>query len=406
MTRALEGLRILDFTQVLAGPFCAQQLAMLGADIIKIEPPETGDQMRNRVIPGRYADIGLSAGFLAMNMGKRSLALDLKSQQGRDVMAELLRGADGLVHNFRAGVVERLGLDYETVRAIRHDIVCTAITGFGLEGPRSADPAYDGAIQAASGMMANNGTPDSGPLRTGYFAVDMMTGMSAAFAMTAALMRRERTGEGQLVDVAMLDAAMTLQAAGFSRAMIDETPDLRLGNQSATGAPTADSFPTGDGMLASAALMPNHIRGMFEELGIDDLLDDPRCATPQARRENRTLVRSAVIEALAKDSAENWEQRLARRGVPVARINSLTDLCGMAQLAHRNILTRMDSPPGVDGPLTLVGAPYVASVDGPRASRPPPVLGQHSREILGELGLDDDRIDSLVAEGVVGQADP
>ena len=401
MSKALEGIRILDLSQVLAGPFCGQQLAMLGADVIKVEPPGMGDQMRNRVLPSRLASADMAAGFLTMNIGKRSLTLDLKSERGKAILLDLIRGADAILHNFRAGVVDRLGLDYESVRAVNPSIVYTAISGFGSTGPKAGDAAYDGAVQAASGMMANNGTQESGPLRTGFFPVDMMSGMAAAFATTAALLRKQRTGEGQMVDVAMLDCAIALQAANFGRLLIDGTPDMLLGNQSATAVPSANSFPTGDGAMLSAAIMPNHVQELFEELGIDHLLEDPRFATSKGRIQNKQLVRDAMIEALKNDTAENWEKRLAARGVPIARINSIAETCALEQLTHRRILTDVPRAQGVDEDLRLVGAPFTNSVDGPEALLPPPALGQHSREILAQLGIDDEAFASLVDDGVV-----
>lgn len=406
MAKALEGLRVLDFTQVLAGPFCAQQLALLGADVVKIEPPDGGDRMRSRVLPSRLADVGMAAAFLTMNMSKRSLALDLKAPRGREIALALVRGADAMVHNFRAGVVDRLGLDYASARAANPSIVYTAITGFGSAGPRAGDAAYDGAVQAASGMMANNGTPETGPLRTGYFPVDMMTGMSAAFATTAALLRRERGGGGQMVDVAMLDCAVALQAAGFARAAIDGTPDLRIGNRSAAGAPTADSFPAADGALMAAAVMPNHVRAFLEEAGIAHMLDDPRFATPEARIANEVPLRAAIVAALAADTAANWEKRLAARGVPVARIASVAEAAQAEQLAHRGVLAVAPRPRGVKEDLRLVGAPYTASEDGPEAALPPPALGEHSREVLAEIGIAGAEFDALVAEGAVREAAP
>ena len=175
MSKAFDGVTVLDLSQVLAGPSCGMQLGLLGANIIKIEPPSGGDQMRNRVLESQFSDIGMAAGFLAMNIGKRSLGLDIKSEKGKEILFALIKKSDVILHNFRAGVVDRLGLDYESVRAINPSIVYTVISGFGAKGPRSADPAYDGAVQAAAGMMANNGTAESGPLRTGYMPVDLMT---------------------------------------------------------------------------------------------------------------------------------------------------------------------------------------------------------------------------------------
>jgi crotonobetainyl-CoA:carnitine CoA-transferase CaiB-like acyl-CoA transferase len=402
MSKAFEGIRVLDLSQVLAGPSCGLQLALLGADVIKIEPPKGGDQMRNRVLASRLSDQDMAAGFLTMNIGKRSLALDIKSEKGKAILIDLIKGADAILHNFRAGVVDRLGLDYESVRAINPSIVYTVISGFGRAGPKSGDPAYDGAVQAASGMMANNGTPESGPLRTGYMPIDMMTGMSAAFATTAALLRKQRTGEGQMVDVAMLDCAIVLQAASYARHIVDDVQDSRIGNQSIAGIPTASSFPTADGSMLSAAIMPNHVKGFFEVLGIDDMLDDPKFSTREALIENKEEVRARMIEALKADTAANWEEKLVANGVPIAKINTMAEVLELEQLTHRNIITPIARPEGIDEDFALIGAPYVTDTDGPGTDLPPPRLGQHSREVLADLGITGDAAEALIADGVVG----
>ena len=210
MGQAFDGIRVIDFTQVLSGPFLTLQLALLGAEVIKVEPPVGGDQMRDRMLPSPHASHGMASPFLALNHSKQSLALDLKDPRGRLIALDLIRGADVVVHNFRAGVIDRLDLGWEAVRAVNPKLVYCALTGYGSTGPKAAEAAYDGAVQAASGMMASNGHPASGPTRTGYFPVDLFTGACGAFAVAAALFRRERTGEGQYVDLSMLDAALAI----------------------------------------------------------------------------------------------------------------------------------------------------------------------------------------------------
>ena len=405
MSKAFDGVTVLDLSQVLAGPSCGMQLALLGANIIKIEPPSGGDQMRNRVLGSQFSDIGMAAAFLGMNIGKRSLGLDIKSEKGKEILFALIKKSDVILHNFRAGVVDRLGLDYESVRAINPIIVYTVISGFGAKGPRSADPAYDGAVQAAAGMMANNGTAESGPLRTGYMPVDLMTGMTAAYATTAALLRKQKTGKGQMVDVAMLDCAITLGSANFSRSEVDDIPDMLIGNQSIAGAPTASSFPTAEGLILTAAIMPNHVEAFFDELGLREMLNDPKFATREARIENKEMVRDAMIEALKSDTAENWEKRLAPRGVPVAKINSVKETARLEQLQYRNILTAVPAAKGMANGYKLPGAPFTNSEDGPEVMRPAPVLGQHTVEILEEIGIDKSAISTLAAEGVICKDD-
>ena len=401
MSKAFDGVTVLDLSQVLAGPSCGMQLALLGANIIKIEPPSGGDQMRNRVLGSQFSDIGMAAAFLGMNIGKRSLGLDVKSEKGKEILFALIKKSDVILHNFRAGVVDRLGLDYESVRAMNPSIVYTVISGFGARGPRSADPAYDGAVQAAAGMMANNGTAESGPLRTGYMPVDLMTGMTAAYATTAALLRKQKTGKGQMVDVAMLDCAITLSSANFSRSEVDDIPDMLIGNQSIAGAPTASSFPTAEGSILTAAIMPNHVEAFFDELGLREMLNDPKFATREARMENKEIVRDAMIEALKWDTAENWEKRLAPRGVPVAKINSVQETARLEQLQYRNILTAVPAAKGMANGYKLPGAPFTNSEDGPEVMRPAPVLGQHTVEILEEIGIEKSIISTLAAEGVI-----
>ena len=401
MSKAFEGITVLDLSQVLAGPSCGMQLALLGANIIKIEPPTGGDQMRNRVLESQFSAIGMAAGFLAMNIGKRSLGLDIKSEKGKEILFSLIKKSDVILHNFRAGVVDRLGLDYESVKATNPSIVYTVISGFGARGPRSADPAYDGAIQAAAGMMANNGTAESGPLRTGYMPVDLMTGMTAAYATTAALLRKQKTGEGQMVDVAMLDCAITLGSANFARSEVDDVPDMLIGNQSITSVPTASSFPTADGSILTAAIMPNHVEAFFDEIGLKEMLNDPKFATREARIENKEIVRDAMIEALQSDTAENWEKRLAPRGVPVAKINSVSETSKLEQLKYRNILAKVPAAKGMKNGFKLPGAPFTNSEDGPEVMRPAPVLGQHTEEILEEIGIDKSTISILEAEGII-----
>ncbi len=403
MTQDLEGIKILDFTQILAGPFAAQQLGLLGADVIKIEPVNGGDQMRDRMLPSRLANVGMASAFMTLNLGKRSLALDLKHPDGRATAMRLIGQSDVMLHNFRAGVVDRLGLDWPRVRAVNPRLVYCSISGFGNLGPRSRDAAFDGAIQAASGMMSNNGHPDTGPTRTGYFPVDMMTGMTAAFAVSAALLRRQRTGRGKAVDVAMLDSAITLQAAAFAQYFVDENPGGLTGNSSTTGAPSADRFSTADGLVLMSAVSQSHVEALCTEMGIADRLEDPRFATAAARAANAAEFRNVLDAAFASDSAENWSRRLSACGVPVSRVNSIAGAAAERQLEHRGVFVDVRGVAGVDAGVRLVGAAFTADEAGPQVSRPPPALGEHSREVLVSFGFDHGEIDRLIAAGVVAE---
>lgn len=402
MTQAFQGIRVIDFTQVLSGPFLTLQLALLGADVVKIEPPDGGDQMRDRMLPSPHAAHGMASPFLALNHSKRSLALDLKHPRGREIALDLIRGADVVVHNFRAGVVDRLDLGWDTVREVNPRIVYCALTGYGSTGPKAAEAAYDGAVQAASGMMSSNGHAATGPTRTGYFPVDLFTGACGAFAVAAALFRRERTGEGQCIDLAMLDSALAIQAPSVCQFTVDGTVPGLIGNSSATHLPTADCFPTGDGLVLMSATMQHHAEAIFEEAGIGHLLQDPRFADTAARRANAAAVRAAIVEAFAADSAAGWARRLGARGVPIAKVNSIAEAVAEPQLAHRRILVDVAAPRGFDTPLRLTGAPFVTDVDGPAPSAPPPVLGQDGEAVLNDLGLGPAAIAELRAAGALG----
>ncbi len=254
MTQAFSGLRVLDFTQVLAGPFATQQLAVLGADVIKIEQPGTGDQTRGLMNARAAAGPGMSPSFLTCNLNKRSLALDLKAPEAGEIVRRLVAASDAVVENFRPGVMTRLGLDYPALSAVRPDLVYCSISGYGQRGPRAGTGAYDGAIQADSGMMAITGHPETGPTRTGYMPVDMATALNTAFVLAAALYRRLATGQGQYLDVAMMDTAMVLQASQISNHLVNgEIPQL-IANRSPTGQPTANVFRAADGYLQVIAL--------------------------------------------------------------------------------------------------------------------------------------------------------
>jgi len=401
MTQAFEGIRVIDFTQVLSGPFLTLQLALLGAEVVKVEPPEGGDQMRDRMLPSPHASHGMASPFLALNHSKQSLALDLKHPGGRAIALDLIRGADVVVHNFRAGVVDRLDLGWETVRRVNPRVVYCALTGYGSTGPKAAEAAYDGAVQAASGMMASNGHAATGPTRTGYFPVDLFTGACGAFAVAAALFRRERTGEGQCIDLAMLDSALAIQAPSVCQYTVDGMVPGLIGNSSATHLPTADCFPTGDGLVLMSATMQHHAEAIFDEAGIGHLLQDPRFADTAARRANAAAVRQTIVEAFASDSAAGWARRLGARGVPIAKVNSIAEAVAEPQLAHRGILVDVQAPRGFEAPLQLTGAPFVTDTDGPAASCPPPVLGQDSAAVLRGLGLDEGAIAGLRDAGVI-----
>lgn len=395
MARAFEGIRVIDFTQVLAGPFCAEQLALLGADVIKIEQPPKdgpngekiggGDQGRSLMADSDVGKLGMSAIFLSVNAGKRSIALDLKAPETRPILEKLVASADVVVQNFKAGAIDRLGFGYEWAKSIKADIVYCSISGYGQDGPYAGAPAYDGAIQATAGMMALTGHPESGPTRVGFNVVDMATGVTAAFAISSALFRRAQTGEGQHLDVAMLDTAITMAAQPFVNFKATGTVQQLLGNSSPVFEPTAGLFKTGDGNVMISALTDRHWRGICKAIGQEELAEDPRFVNSEARKANADVVKSMMEAGLATASAFEWEKRLADCGVPAAPQLPVSEVLDHPALAHRDVLLEFTGIPGIERPLMGIGAGFKANVDGPKSDRPPPMLDQHRDEILGEL---------------------
>ncbi len=401
MTQAYAGIRVLDFTQVLAGPFAVQQFAALGADVIKIEAPGSGDQTRGLMNARAAAGIGLAPSFLTCNLGKRSLALDLKAAEAGDIVTRLVQNADVVVENFRPGVMARLGLDYEALSRHRPDLIYCSISGYGQKGPRSGTAAYDGAIQADSGMMSITGHPSTGPTRTGYMGVDMATALATAFAISSALYRRLATGQGQYLDVAMMDTAMSLQAPQVANLLVNgDVPGL-IGNRSPTGQPTANVFRTADGYLQVVALRDAQIEGLFRTIGCADALADPRFATLDARLAHYDEVVALVESRLTTASTAHWLAELTRCSVPAAPIRSLAEAVDDEQFAHRSTLVEVPAPGNTEQRHRLVQGGFVSAEDGPASPRPAPLLGEHGREILEEIGYPGAAIDALAARGVI-----
>ena len=401
MTKAFMGIRVLDFSQVLAGPSCTQQLALLGADVIKIEEPTVGDQSRTIMADNDIGRIGMSPYFLSMNANKRSMTLDIKHPRAAEVLARLAATADVVVQNFRAGVLTRLGFGYEAVRAIKPDIIYCSISGYGQEGPFAAAPAYDGAVQAVSGLMAVTGRPDGPPTRVGSSIVDLSTAMMAAFAVASALFRRATTGEGQHLDVAMFDTALALMAPMASVWQNTGRAPERLGNGSPAYLPTADSFPVGGGEILIAALTEKQWLGICTAIDRPDLASDPRFSSTETRRANAALLRAVLIEAFQSADAAEWETRLSAAGVPAAPVLDLQDALKHPQLAYRNIVSRLPGAPGIDREIALSGSGFVAGPDGPEVMASPPAKGQHTEAILCEVGYSTAEIATLQSERVV-----
>ena len=395
MAQAFSGIRILDFSQVIAGPYAAQMCNMLGAEVVKIEQPGVGDQMRGLLQVADPEFPTMSPGFISYNSGKRSLAIDLKAPDAKDVIMRLVEKSDVVVENFRAGVIDKLGFGYEAIKAVKPDIIYCSISGYGQKGPKAGVPAYDGAVQAASGMMACTGHPESGPTRTTYLPIDITTGLTAAFAISSALFRRSQTGEGQYLDVAMLDAAVTLQSAHYANFMMGGPEPGLIGNTSPAGYPTADSFETSNGHVLTSVITEAQVASMFKVLGLSEMLDDPKFKDNAGRIANRDEVLTALRAAFKTRSSEEWSDELQAARVPISKVRRVSEVCADPQMETRGILADVPKPGSKEASMKAVGAAFVTNVDGPAVRAAAPDIGEHSQTVLKELGYSDAEISDL-----------
>jgi crotonobetainyl-CoA:carnitine CoA-transferase CaiB-like acyl-CoA transferase len=402
MSQALQGLRVLDLTNVLAGPYCAYQLALLGAEVIKIEVPGEGDLARQLGADAALNARHMGASFLAQNAGKKSLTLNLKSDAGKDVLRRLVRSADVLVENFRPGVMQRLGLSYETLCAENPGLVYCAISGFGQDGPLKGAPAYDQIIQGLSGMMSITGDAGSAPLRVGYPVADTLAGMVAAFAINGALVRRSRTGEGGLVDVAMLDCALASMGWVVSNYLIAKVQPEPHGNDNFTAAPSG-AFRAQDGMLNIAANKQEQFVALVRALDLPELADDPRFAQREARKRHRVALSALLEDKLRQRPCAEWEKLLNKIGIPAGAVLTVPQALSLPQVRERELLKTFDAVPGLDleDGLTVSRAGFKLSGGDPDVCTPPPTLGQHTDELLHDIGYSADEIAQLRHAGAV-----
>jgi formyl-CoA transferase/CoA:oxalate CoA-transferase len=389
-TATLAGIRVLDLTSSLAGPSCTQLLAALGADVVKVEHPRRGDEARAWGPP--FAPAG-SALFFAANAGKRSLALDVSEPAGRDVLLRLAERADVFVQSLRPGTAERLGLGPDAVRALNPALVYCSVAAYGRTGPLAHLPGYDPLIQAAAGIVSVTGEPDRPGVRVGTSIVDLATGLWAAFAILAALHERSRTGAGRTVDVSLYETALALipyQLAGYLET--GERP-RRHGTAFPLIVPY-QVFATQDGELMVAAANDGLFRRLCDTLGAPALADDPRFATNPLRIEHRDALIPELAERFAAEGSPHWLARLAAAGVPAAPVRDVGEVAEHEQTRALGILQEL-------GGRTTVAPPFALDGERPRHAAPPPLLGEHSRELLRDAGYADGEIDALVAAGVV-----
>ncbi len=368
MERLLEGVRVVDLTHAYAGPLCTYNLALLGADVIKVEPPDGGDDFR----------VWLETSFVALNAGKRSIVLDLKSEDGRENLRRLLAGADVLVENYRPGVAARLGIDWDELRESNPRLVYCSITGFGNEGPLRDAPSIEWAMQAAAGLSAEYLSDDDPPDRQGLAVVDAASGLTAVTAILAALYRRVQTGQGARLDVAMLDAAFGLLSAPVAEAA---NPGARRGPPR----PASGRFHASDRAVYVSAVHEKWFRGLCEALEAPELLDDPRFAAPADRADHRDELHALLAERFGTRTAEEWQQELNARGIPASVVRTLEEAVRHPQTVERRLLHEVDSP---RGRVSVMGNPFsLPGVDQRPHPARVPELGEHTDEILAEIEL-------------------
>ncbi|MCW5748208.1 MAG: CoA transferase [Alphaproteobacteria bacterium] len=407
MFTPLAAKRVVDLTHVLAGPYVTHVLRQLGADVIKIERPGTGDVMRAGQ-PG-VSPPGFGAQFVGLNAGKRSLALDLKQARGQDILRRLVAQADVLVENLRPGELRRLKFDYETVSALNPRLVYCSISGWGQTGAFAQRAGYDQAIQAATGVMMMQGEPGEPPLKIGFPAIDIATGMNGACAVLAALLERERTGRGCRIDVAMADSALMLMIPATSNWTVGRLPSERFGNRSLASSPTSGVFETADGWLSVAANTPEQGRRALQIIGRPELQDDPRFALAGAKGGFFVVAdldgaRAAFAAALRARSAGDWETAFNEAGIACAAIRSIDAYLDGAYRQTPGVLHGIARQPGYDRPVETLGAGFRVDAAAVGADAPAPALGGDSRSVLRELGLSDDDIVSLERDNVVQAA--
>jgi crotonobetainyl-CoA:carnitine CoA-transferase CaiB-like acyl-CoA transferase len=400
MAALLAGTRILDLTNVLAGPFCCYQIAQLGAEVIKVEVPSSGDLARQLGADPELNRRGMGASFLAQNAGKRSITLNLKHPSGREAFRRLVATSDAVVENFRPGVMDRLGLGYAALKAVRSDIVYCAISGFGQDGPLKSNPAYDQIIQGLCGVMSVTGDAQSAPLRVGYPVADTIGGLTAAFAIVAALFRRERTGEGEFIDVSMLESSLVAMGWVVSNWLIAGERPQPMGNENMTASPSG-TFRTGKGLLNIAANQQQQFETLCRLIGREALASDPRFAGREERKRRRHELRGEIEQALAARSAREWSAILNTNGVPAGEVLDVPEALENPQIASRGLIRTFDHVPQVERAVPVVRAGFRLASGDPAPATPPPALGADTGDLLAELGYSAAEIEQLRRERVI-----
>jgi len=386
MTRPFEGIRIIDITHVLAGPFAAYQLAVLGADVIKVEHPDEPDQSREGGTDRALNRRNMGTSFLTQGSNKRSITLDLKQEAGREILKRLVKGADVLVENYRPGAFAALGLGYEALSAINPRLIYCSISAFGQDGVRREQTAYDHVIQATSGIMASTGTEEVNPIKIGAPAVDYATGTMGAFALAAALFQRERTGKGQHIDLAMLGVAMMLQASLMTGYFRNGTEPKPHGNKQPFA--TNSAYEAKEGMVMIGASNIRQQARFWRAVERADMIKTDN----EARIADRDREAAIIADIIRTKTADEWEAYFQARHVPAARVRTMAEALADPHFATRRVFHKFDSAPGIDGPLGVPLAAFKFAHGGPSIEHPPREMGADTEPVLQELGYRSDEI--------------
>ncbi|MBX2880452.1 MAG: CoA transferase [Granulosicoccus sp.] len=392
-TRPLSGYRVLDLSNVLAGPFCCHQLAHLGSDVIKIERPGSGDLARQLGAEESLNKQLMGVSYLAQNSGKRSITLDLKSDGGKAVFHKLLSTADVLVENYRPGVMTRLGLAYPDLKADYPELIYCAISGFGQHGPIAEAPAYDQIVQGMSGVMSITGSCESAPNRVGYPIADTIGGMTAAFAIAAAL-AHPSPGRGAFIDVSMLDSMLATMGWVVSNYLVAGKIPQAMGNDNFTASPSG-TFRTGDGLINIAANRQVQFESLCHIVARPELISDERFKDRQQRLNNRAALTALLEESLCAETSAHWVDKFNRAGVPAGPVLTVPDILDHPQIRARDLVTQFDDVPGMNDPLKVVRTGLHINGHSPSTESRPPQLGEQTDSILSELGFTVEEINNL-----------
>ena len=393
--KPFEGIRIIDITHVLAGPFAAYQLALLGADVIKVEQRNDPDQSRDSGSDPALNAAQMGTGFLTQGSNKRAITLDLKTEAGREILKKLVATADVLVENYRPGAFEALGLGYDALSAINPRLVYASFSAFGQDGPRGQQTAYDHVIQATSGIMAMTGTPAVHPIKFGSPAIDYATGTMGAFALSAALFQRERTGRGQRIDMAMLDVAMILMASHLTGYLRNGRHPKPHGNKQPHA--TNSAYQTKDGLVMLGASNLRQQKRLWTVLEHPEMIKRTNLERDADHAREETLLQ----QIMPSRTAAEWEEFLQARHVPAARVRTMGEAVTDPQLQSRAVIHRHKGAKGVEGEFGVPVAAFKFAHGGPAVTAPPPGVGEHNHEVLASLGYSPAEIAGLEREGVI-----